>query len=85
MLALEAKALFEMGAADEGNSDSVGTTLFCVVAGAAGGATCAGAAVDDGNVAGTGVSFTAAGTATTSAGDWVWVSINMRKEHHQDS
>jgi hypothetical protein len=75
MLALEAKALFEMGAADDGNSDSVGSTLFCVVAGAAGGATCAGAAVDDGNVAGTGVSFltafAAAGTATTCAASWV--------------
>ena len=73
MLALEAKALFEMGALDDGNSDSVGSTCFCACA--AGGATCAGGAVDDGNVAGTGVSFltafTFAGTATTSAGDWV--------------
>ncbi len=73
MLALEAKALFEMGAVDDGNSDSVGSTLFC--AGAAGGATCAGGAVDDGNTAGTGMSFltafTAAGTATTCAASWV--------------
>jgi hypothetical protein len=82
MLALEANLLFEMGAVDDGNSDSVGSTLFC--AGTAGGATCAGGAVDDGNAAGTGVSFltafTAAGTATTSAGDWVWVSVGMRKK-----
>lgn len=79
MFALEAKALFEMGAVDDGNSDSVGSTCFCT-AGAGAGATvpvngggsaaCAGGTVDFGN---------AAGTATTSAGSWVWVSIDMQE------
>jgi hypothetical protein len=74
MLALEANALFEIGAFDDGKSDSVGSTCFRFCACACG-ATCTGGAVVDGNVAGTGVSvltaFAAAGTATTSAGLWV--------------
>jgi hypothetical protein len=53
MLALEAKALLEMGAVDDGSSDSAGSTCFVSVWLPCGASLCRCLDVDDGNVAGT--------------------------------